>query len=43
LGARSAGIRAVWLDRNGRGAPEVGAVIESLLPTDRVVAMLLQG
>jgi HAD superfamily hydrolase (TIGR01549 family) len=43
LGARSAGIRAVWLDRNGGGAPGAGPVIESLLPTDRVVAVLLQG
>jgi putative hydrolase of the HAD superfamily len=45
LGARAAGIRAVWLNRNGGAVPDptAAASIASLLPTDRVVELLLRG
>jgi putative hydrolase of the HAD superfamily len=45
VGAHAAGIRAVWLNRKGLASPEplVGAVIESLVPTDQVVDLLLGG
>ena len=44
MGAHAAGIRAVWLNRRGlrSPAPHVGAEIESLVPTDPVVDLLLQ-
>ena len=45
MGAHAVGIRTVWLNRRGlpSPAPHMGAAIESLLPTDQVVDLLLQG
>jgi len=45
MGAHAAGIRCVWLNRRGlpSPAPHVAAAIESLLPTEQVVDLLLQG
>jgi putative hydrolase of the HAD superfamily len=43
VGARSAGLRAVWLNRGGRACPQPGTCAElaSLLPTDTTVAQVL--
>jgi len=43
VGARSAGLRAVWLNRGGRACPQPGTCAElaSLAPTEAVVAQVL--
>ena len=43
LGARAAGVRAVWLNRAGRNCPAPAACteIKSLLPTESVLELLL--